>query len=301
VNSRPPVLGIAIGIVLATPSLGRAQNPPIFRAQVEEVYVDVFVTRSGQPVPGLQASDFELRDNRVVQKPELLSAESHPVLAVLVFDTSSSMEGGRLDALRAAGEGFLDGLRPADQAALLAFSEQITWLAEPTPDKSAVRSALGSLRAQGATSVFDALFTAITLSDPSLRPLIVLFTDGEDNASWLGERQIRAMVERSNALVHVVGWRPRPEHSNGTLVPVGAALESMWREIAEATGGRFWGADSPERLRVAFTAVADAMRHRYVLRYEAQGVKREGWHRIEVRLKSGKGEAKTRRGYWVAR
>jgi hypothetical protein len=41
--------------------------------------------------------------------------------------------------------------------------------------------------------------------------------------------------------------------------------------------------------------------HRYVLRYEAHGVKREGWHRIEVRLKSGKGEAKTRRGYWVTR
>jgi Ca-activated chloride channel homolog len=300
-NPRPRLLGMILGIVLATPSLGRAQNPPVFRAQVEEVYVDVFVTRSGQPVPGLLASDFELRDNRVAQKPELLSAESHPILAVLVFDTSSSMDGRRLDALRAAGEAFLDGLRPADQAALLAFSEQITWLAEATPDKAAVRSALGNLRAQGATSVFDALFTAITLSDPSLRPLIVLFTDGEDNASWLDERQIRAIVDRSNALVHVVGWRPPPDRINGRLVPVVTTLEPMWREIAEASGGRFWGADSPERLRVAFTAVADAMRHRYVLRYEAQGVKREGWHRIEVRLKSGKGEAKTRRGYWVAR
>ena len=43
------------------------------------------------------------------------------------------------------------------------------------------------------------------------------------------------------------------------------------------------------------------MRHRYVLRYEAQGVKREGWHRIEVRLPPGKGDAHVRRGYWVAR
>ena len=73
------------------------------------------------------------------------------------------------------------------------------------------------------------------------------------------------------------------------------------REIAEATGGRFWVADSPARLQAAFTAVADAMRLRYVLRYEAKGVKREGWHRIEVRVKAGKGEAHTRRGYWVAR
>jgi hypothetical protein len=54
-------------------------------------------------------------------------------------------------------------------------------------------------------------------------------------------------------------------------------------------------------LRQAFTSVADAMRHRYVLRYEAQGVKREGWHRIKVRLKAAKGDAQTRRGYWVGR
>jgi hypothetical protein len=47
-------------------------------------------------------------------------------------------------------------------------------------------------------------------------------------------------------------------------------------------GGRFWGADSPERLRRAFAEIADAMSHRYILRYEPQGVKIEGWHRIEI-------------------
>jgi VWFA-related protein len=294
-------LGTVLGLALAATSPGRAQAPPVFRAQVEEVYVDVFVTRSGQPAPGLRAANFELKDNRVAQKLELLSAESHPILAILVFDISSSMDGERLAALRAAGEAFLGGLRPADRAALVAFSDQITLLAEPTRDKVVVRAALASLRASGATSVFDALFAAITLSDRSLRPLVVLFTDGEDNTSWLGERQIRAMVERSNALVHVVGWRPPPHRQNGRLVPVLSASEPVLREIAEASGGRFWGADSPERLKQAFSAVADAMRHRYVLRYEAQGVKREGWHRIEVRLKGTKGDAQTRRGYWVGR
>jgi VWFA-related protein len=294
-------LGILLGFGLVAASSARAQTPPVFRAQVEGVYVDVFVTRSEKPVPGLRASDFELRDNRVPQQVELLSAEALPVLAVLVFDTSSSMDGERLRALRAAGEAFLAGLGPADQAALLSFSEQITRLAEPTPDKAAVKSALGSLRAEGATSVFDALFSAITLSDQSRRPLIVLFTDGEDNASWLGDRQLRAVVERSNALVHVVGWRPRPDVRKMTVVPRGTASELALRDIAEASGGHFWGADSPARLRMAFTAVADAMRHRYVLRYEAEGVKREGWHRIEVRLKTEKGDAHARRGYWVAR
>jgi VWFA-related protein len=295
---------VVVAIALLAAPLGGAQAPPappVFRAQVEEVYVDVFVTRGGQPVPGLGATDFELRDNRVTQDVELLAAERHPILAVLVFDTSSSMDGERLAALRAAGEAFLAGLRPADQAALVSFSEKITWLAEPTPDKAAVQSALASLRAEGATSAYDALYSAITLSDPSLRPLIVLFTDGEDNASWLGEREIRSVVERSNALVHVVGWRATPDFRAGSVVMGASGYETVLREIAEASGGRFWATDSPARLQNAFAAVADAMRHRYVLRYEAKGVKREGWHRIEVRLKTGKGDAHARRGYWVAR
>jgi tight adherence protein B len=297
---RLPALGLAI--VLGLAALGRGQtppSPPVFHLDVEAVYVDAFVTRSRQPVPGLGVSDFDLRDNGVPQKLELLSAEKRPILAVLVFDTSSSMEGERLDALRAAGEAFLDGLRPADQAALVAFSEQITWLAEPTTDRSAVRGALRKLRAQNATAAYDALFAAITMSDPRLRPLIVLFTDGEENASWLDERQLRTMVERSNALVHVVGWQPRADLRRRTVV-VRPASDRPLRDIAEASGGRFWGADSPKKLEGAFTAVADAMRHRYVLRYEAQGVKREGWHRIDVRLKAGKGSIHVRRGYWVA-
>ena len=125
-----------------------------------------------------------------------------------MFDTSSSMAGDRIEALRAAGEAFLDGLRPADEAGLVAFSEDVFWLADPTSDKAAVRRALSRLRAEGATSVYDALYAAITLSEGELRPLIVLFTDGEDNTSWLGDADLRIVVQRSNALVHVVGWRP---------------------------------------------------------------------------------------------
>ena len=113
----------------------------------------------------------------------------------------------------------------------MSFSEKITWLAEATTDKAAVGSALASLRAEGATSVYDALFTAITLSERGLRPLVVLFTDGEDNASWLGEREIRGMVERSNALVHVVGWRPRPDFRAGPIMLSTSGYEKVLREM----------------------------------------------------------------------
>jgi VWFA-related protein len=200
---------------------GSAQTPsrPLeFRSQVAAVYVDAFVTRGGKPLANLHASDFELRDNGVRQQLELLSTASRPLSALMVFDTSSSMAGDRLEALRAAGGAFLDGLRPADEAGLVVFNEDVVRLAEPTPDKALARRALSRLHAEGLTSVFDALYAGILLSAGELRPLVVLFTDGEDNASWLGYADLRLVAERSNALVHVVGWRP-PLAPGAPLLP----------------------------------------------------------------------------------
>ena len=294
---------VLLAALAAPQALAQQPVKPLeFRTGVGAVYVDAFVMRGGGPLPDLRASDFELHDNGALQQLELLSAESRPLRAVLVFDTSSSMAGDRLEALRAAGAAFLDGLRPADEAGLVAFSEDVVWLAEPTADKARVRQGLERLRAEGATSVFDALYAGITLSEGERRSLIVLFTDGEDNTSWLGETDLRTVAQRSNALVHVVGWREplSPEHQRRTPLPPESPQERALREIAEAAGGRYWQADSPDRLRRAFSAIADAMGHRYVLRYEPTGVARDGWHRIDARLRGAKGDVHVRRGYWLA-
>jgi VWFA-related protein len=302
---RALLIPLLVPLILARarPAFAQAPpGPPEFRAEVSAVYVDAFVTRGGRPLAGLRATDFELRDNGVPQKLELLSAATRPLSAVMVFDTSSSMEGDRLEALCAAGEAFLDGLRPEDQAALVAFNEDVLWLAEATPDKAAVRRALSRLRAGGTTAVFDALYAGIVLSAGELRPLIVLFTDGDDNRSWLGPADLRLVAERSNALVHVVAWqRPAAGPEPRLLPPVlsESPQERTLREIAEAAGGRYWCAGSPRQLRQAFGAIADAMGHRYVLRYELSGVASRGWHRIEARLRGVRGDVHTRRGYWV--
>ena len=303
-KGRPGWFGVATLAAAVVPGAS-AQAPPVFGTSVESVYVDVFVSRGGEPIPGLRASSFELKDNGVRQAFELVAAESMPLRAVLLFDTSSSVVGERLAALKAAGNAFLNGLRPADQVALVGFSETITWLAPATTDKAAVRRALDRLEPTGATAAFDALYAAVALSEEGGRSLVVLFTDGDDNMSFLGEKDALTAVERSNALVHAVCWRePGVTSVDAALISAEqlSELEQSLglRQIAEATGGRFWGADSPERLRRAFAQIADAMSHRYVLRYEPQGVSREGWHRIEVKLRGQKGDVEARHGYWVA-
>lgn len=296
------VAGLATAVAIPR---APAQAPPVFSASVESVYVDAFVSRGEQSVLDLRASSFELKDNGVRQAIELVAAESQPLRAVLLFDTSESLVGERLAALKVGGNAFLDGLTPGDQVALVAFSEEVNWLCPSTADRAAVRRALDSLEPAGTTAVFDALYAALSLSEEGGRSLVVLFTDGEDNMSILGEKDLLAVVERSNVLVHTVGWREAGATSGPGLLTEERVVPNQTfpplRRIAEATGGRSWWANSPEGLRRAFAAIAATMSHRYVLRYEPQGVKREGWHRIEIKLRGDKGDVRARPGYWVAR
>ncbi|MBK5255022.1 MAG: VWA domain-containing protein [Vicinamibacteria bacterium] len=284
----------------------------VFRAGVDNVYVDASVSNRGDPVVGLSASAFELKDNGVVQSFELVSAESLPLLAVLAFDTSNSLVGEKLLALRTASRAFLESLRPQDEVAVFAFSGEIQWLARPTTDKAAIRREIDQLQPAGATSVIDALYAALTLPKTQSRTLVVLFTDGEDNMSFLDWGQLRQVAERSNALIHVVGLRRDDDgfavpslDLGGRMLPSAGTLslefEHTWalRQIAATTGGRYWEAESPARLKTAFAAIAETMGYRYVLRYEPQNVKRPGWHRIELRLVGQKGDVHTRNGYWV--
>jgi VWFA-related protein len=299
----------------AQPPLPSPPRPPaVFGAQVDNVFVDAFVSQRREPVTGLAASDFELKDNGVVQRLDLVAAEELPLLAVLVFDSSNSLAGEKLVALQAAGRAFLESLRPQDEVSLFTFAGETQWLVRPTPDKAAVGRALDQLQAGGATSVLDALYASLILPKARGRTLVVLFTDGEDNMSWLDWKQMQRVAERSNALIHVVGLKRTddmrftapPTDIAGRMLPAAGTPSLEWlhtwgmRQIAESTGGRYWEAESPARLKTAFAAITEIMALRYILSYEPQGVKAKGWHEIELRLKNRTGDVHARRGYWVA-
>jgi VWFA-related protein len=305
-------LGLLVGALMPL-----NQNPPktapVFGIEVENVYIDAFVTQGNTPLQGLSASNFELKDNGVIQSLDLLATDTQPLLAVFAFDVSNSLDGQKLLALRAASQAILDTLRTEDQASLFTFADEVRWLARPTADKPAIRRALADLQPGGATALMDALYSAILLPEARGRSLVVLFTDGVDNSSFLDWRQVLKVAERSNALIHVVSLRdsapapePTPRQILDSEAPPGARRAAIEfehtyavRQIAEATGGRYWEAESLDKLKPAFAAIAEAMARRYVLRYVPENVKREGWHKIELRLKGAKGRVQTRSGYWV--
>ena len=306
---KPRALPLSLlALSVSAPGLAQQTPPPLtFGTGVEAVYVDVFVTNGGQPVTGLTASAFELRDLGAVRPVELVAVETLPLTALLAFDTSSSVEGAKLAALRRASEAFLDGLRPADEIGIVAFSHEVRWLARPTQDRDKVRRALAACRARGGTSLWDGLHAALGLLPPQVRSLVVIFTDGEDNMSWLDERQVKAAAQRSNAVIHAVGLPPEEPSPlpapfpRGSPVPTSAPeLEQVraLRQTAEMTGGRFWTAESPDRLRQAFAAIVATMNSRYVLRFEPAAGSAPGWHPIQLRLRGAKGDVRARAGYF---
>jgi VWFA-related protein len=305
-----PALAL-FALLMGQRSVDGTQSPapvPSFATGVDAVCVDAFVTREGVPVTGLQARNFELRDDGVAQEVELVAIEELPPSALLVFDTSASVEGARLAALRAAAEAMLDSLRPDYEVGLLSFAHEVKLVQAPSADRAVVRTALGALRGEGATALWDALHTGLTLLPRDRRALVVVFSDGDDNASFLGPDEVRTDAERANAVIHVVGFDASPPTHQVNLFPrffrsvivteIAPDRRRVLREAAEATGGRLWTADSPARLTTVFGAIAAAMNTRYVLRYESTVHARAGWHRIDLRLRGAKGEIRTRSGYF---
>ncbi len=264
------------------------QAPPVFRADVEVVRVEVLVTRAGVPVRGLSAADFELREDGVPQPLAPVLEEETPVDAALVLDLSASVSGAKLEALKAAGRAFLDGLRDGERAALVVFDHEVR-LAEPlTGDIPAVRRALEAASPRGTTALVDAAYAALRLwGNSQRRTVLLVFSDGLDNLSWLTPSEVLETARRSNATAYAV-----------TVRASGEPRERFLADLVRATGGRLFEAQSESHLHRRFLDVLADIRARYVLSYMPGATSRAGWHRLEVRLKRGEADVLARPGYW---
>jgi VWFA-related protein len=270
-----------------------AQAPPVFRADVEAVYVDVYVTRRGAPVAGLSDRDFEVKDNGVAQRARVVEREEAPLTAVLVLDCSSSVAGRKLDFLKAAAAGFVRGLHPRDEAALVGFHTRIELLQATTTDRSVLLDAIGRMKADGATSMIDTLFLGLKRRWGSGRPVLVLFSDGRDTASWLENEDLLRAARESSSVVYVV--RTREDQGRGRE----SGHAYLLRRVAESTGGSSWSSGSGPEIEAAFREVLETVNARYVLAYEPTGVRHAGRHRIDLKVRRRGVEVRARREYFV--
>ena len=268
------------------PAQASVPAPPTFGVGVENVNVDVSVTRGGRPVEGLTAADFVVTDNRVPQQVEVVAHEGTPVDAILVLDASSSVEGERLRELQRAAHAFVDALWTTDSVTLVVFDTDLTLAARAGAPRAQTHAAIDRVRGVGATSLVDAVYAALLLSDPRRgRPLVLVFSDGVDHGSWLTPEAVLATARASDAVVD--------------YVEIEGALTFL-EPLASDTGGRGWTAHHHRELEAAFVGALEEFKSRYRLRYEPQGVRRAGWHELDVRLRGKEGKVQARRGYEVS-
>ena len=291
-----------LGLLLAAALPVQPQEPPSFSAAIEAVYIDAFVTDGTRPVTGLAADDFELRDNGRRQPVELVAVDTLPLTTFVVLDTSGSVKGRRLVQLQAAVRALVNGLPPAEAAALLTFDDEVRLLVPRTTERQRLAEAAAAIRPGGGTSLFDALYAATLLASGRERALLVLFTDGEDTMSWLEAAQVRRVLEESNVLVQAVtvveGEDPRTRPDWRTNAPE-SRQAALLRQLAELTGGRVWPAASPDAITDAFLGILEAMKTRYLLRFEPPAGRYEGRHLLEVKLARRRGRVHYRRTYVV--
>jgi Ca-activated chloride channel family protein len=243
-----------------------------FRSGVETVRVDVLAARGGQPVVGLTAKDFEIRDNGVLQQIDRVAFEELPLSLVVALDTSGSVEGERARHLRAASHNLLERLKPEDQAALVTFGDAVVVRSTLTHDVARLHSALDEALPHGDTSLIDAAQTALLLGESQAgRALLIVFSDGVEVSSYLEPDRVLGTAKRSDVVVYGVALRS-------------VGKPPFLRELIEASGGDLFASDSTRDLDAAFASVLDQFRHRYLVSYTPQGVARAGWHRLQVRL-----------------
>ena len=217
------------------------------------------------------------------QRVELVSPTALPVNVVLALDASNSLDAARARSPVAAGQRIVETLQPQETAALVTFSDRVAIQTTFTDDAARLRTLVGTSMPAADTALYDAAHVAMLLgtSAPG-RPIVILFSDGDDTASVLTGDAVLDTAQRTGAVVCVVSLG-----ETGDVLP----------RLAQLTGGVFVKEASLNRVAARFTEILDSFRRRYVISFTPTGVAREGWHKLAVRVKGG-GDVRARAGYW---
>ncbi len=258
---------------------------PIFRSRVDGVRIDVLVTAHGKPMLGLGSDDFEVRDNGVLQAITVTPRADLPVRVILTVDTSRSVRGSRLGAIRGAARALLTELTIEDEAQLITFGDSAIERVPMTRQHHKIDEALGQVSADGETALFDATLAALLVGEgDTSRSLIMVFSDGQDTASFVPPNVLLETARSANVVVYGV-WSGEGPHPRSL------------KEVADLSGGRLIDARRTEDIAAAFATILREFRQRYLITFAPTGVTASGWHRLDIRVRGA--SLRFRRGYFA--
>jgi len=294
----PPCVGMSQQNSQAAPSHGDGYA---IRTSVDLVVLRATVRdRKGAPVAGLGKEDFQVFEDKVPQQIESFSHEDVPVTVGLVIDNSGSMRSKRSDVINAA-LAFARSSNPEDQVFVVNFNEHVLMgLPANVPfagNEQQLETALSRNKADGLTALYDAVAVALEHLKQGKwdKKVLIVISDGGDNASTHTLSQILSMVNQSSAILYTMGIFDANDDDRNPRV---------LKQLARISGGESFFPESLDEILPISQQIAHDIRNQYTISYAPANRKADGTYRaIEVKARKTAGRGRlsvsTRAGYSV--
>lgn len=248
-------------------------------------------------VSGLGQENFQVYEDGVLQQIKFFSHEDIPVTVGLVIDNSGSMGRKRADVITAA-LAFARSSNPQDQMFVVNFNEHVRFaLPGGTPFTDQVPElelALARITTNGQTALYDAVAGALEHLQQGNRDkkVLIVISDGGDNASKHKLAQIMAMAQQTDAIIYTIGLFDEEDDDRDPAV---------LRQLAQDTGGDVFLPQSHQEAIPICERIARDIRSQYTIAYVPANRKQDGTYRlIQVKASApghGRLQVRTRPGY----
>lgn len=274
-----PVLAAATLLAVTT----GAQEPQKFKISTNTVALYATVMDSTKRlVPDLVEDDFEIYDNGKPQKITSFDNKPLPISVIVMLDSSGSMTLA-LDLVKSAAEQFLLRMLPDDEGMVGAFNDKIEFHPDGfTNNRDELVRSLKDLDFGYPTRLYDAVNQSMAqLNGIKGRKVVLVFTDGDDNASKVGSGDVTDRARIEDVMIYSVGLEN--EYFNGQR-KVRSSPDRGLRRMSEETGGGFFLLKKTDELGPTFTRVAQELHSQYVLGFTPQTLDGK-IHKIDVKIK----------------
>src|SRR2546423_6973737 len=209
----------------------------------------------------------------------------------VLFDTSNYMYRGFVFAQDAIAD-FVRSLERADRVAFYSYSRDLFRAAALTPDRSQVVRGIRTSVAGDDAALYNSLL--LTVQDAAQYPgrkVVVVFSNGPDNASMVPPEDVAELAQSAGIPVYMIST------TDARLEPVSTAV---FERMSAATGGKAYFAKNWRDEKKAFASIRDDLAHLYSLSYYPKPNPNRGWRSIKVSLvgdRLKKCHIRTRNGY----
>jgi Ca-activated chloride channel homolog len=316
-----------LGLIFLVVALALAQDRPTFKVKVDMVVLSFQITDSkGHYVNGLKPKDFRILEDGIPQKLNTFSEGDQPPMLVaadgslkpvtvtedavagsetpearaetlvgtsvfVLFDTSNYMYRGFVYASDAIAD-FIRGLDRSDSVAVYTYSRNLSRAAPLSKERDAAIGGLRKAVAGDASALYNALL--LTLRDAAKVPgrkVVIVFSNGPDDASMVAPDDVRAVAEDEGIPIYVISTND---------VSRDAISSNVFKRISTRTGGKTYFARTWQKQVEAFEAIREDLGNSYTVTYYPQVNPNEGFRKISVEIVSDVGKkyrVQSRPGY----